>query len=99
MTPMRKSIFIHVLALLLTFVVIGEMCVAWQIQDAISMEIDADGEEEEENKEEDKLKEYYSNALHSYTLKDAKDIENEFCLVWNWTTPIIDHLTPPPRIS
>lgn len=94
---MHRTIFIRLLALLLTFSLVSEFTAYLHYGDMISIEIDADGEEEESK--EDKLKDHFDSILTAGSTEEMAKELNAIHLTSRWNCPTIDSATPPPELA
>lgn len=93
---MRKLHIIKFVVLILTISVVGEITVAIDHEDAISFEIDGDGEEKEE-KNEDKLRESLFNLGSSAETQELQPKMATIYLPQQWKNPVIDEDMDPPE--
>lgn len=93
---MRSALFIQILSLLITFSIVGELTATLHVEDALSLEID--GDNEEENKE-DKLKEYTFSFSTISTIQKLKNDTIAVYLLIDWCSPAIDELIQPPELA
>ena len=93
---MKSHIYIHILAILLTFSMAAELGVHYHTEDAIALEHDSDNEEE---KKEDKLREL-TIALSPDSLQNMERLSySRIYLQVLWEIPETDQQTPPPELA
>lgn len=95
---MTKFFFIRIFALILSLTFVLEASHFLLVKDIASVEIDADSEGEEEEKKEDKLKEFslQLTSLSPKLLQQGRS-DKDLHFLLNWTTPMLDTITPPPE--
>lgn len=94
---MPKIFFIRLIAIILTVSFMGEMTSYLQLDELVSIEMDADGENEEEQKE-DKVKEFSIIQNLSQPISDFHGRnDGSVYLPLSWCSPTLANSTPPPQ--
>ncbi|MFT7197313.1 MAG: hypothetical protein ACI83W_001683 [Marinoscillum sp.] len=91
---MRNVLLIQLITFTLMFSIVAEITAFLHAEATIVLESDSDNEEENE---EHKLKEYTCLFDMAMPPMQTKSTEHFGELVFFWSSPILDNLTPPPK--
>jgi len=95
---MHRKALTRILAILLTFSMTSEIATYSVIEEFIALEIDADGEQEEEKKN-DQFTETIQLPELCFLINYHSIQGSHLHSVFSWKTPLIDHQTPPPKLG